>query len=55
MSLPPTTSRPADTETCGCCDGIGPSTPLPTDNRLGLSAVAYRIGEYADFKESLVS
>jgi hypothetical protein len=47
------TAIPPGTETCGCCDGIAPATPLAVDNRLGLSAIAYRIGRYADFRESL--
>jgi hypothetical protein len=40
-------------ETCGCCAGIEPSTPQAVDNRMGLSAIAYRIGEYAQFKDLL--
>jgi len=46
---------PPGTETCGCCEGIEASTPEKTDNRPGLSAVAYRIGTYARFKESLTA
>ena len=46
---------PPGTETCGCCAGIDPSTPAGIDNRIGLSAVAYRIGEYAQFKESMLA
>ena len=46
---------PPGTETCGCCDGAEPSTPGPVDNRTGLSAIAYRIGEYQQFKESLLA
>ena len=41
------------TETCGCCDGIAASTPTGLFNRAGLSAISYRIGDYAQFKESL--
>ncbi len=40
-------------ETCGCCDGIEPSTPKRNYNRHGLSLVGYRIGEYHDFHETL--
>jgi len=47
------TQRPPGTETCGCCDGIAASTPTGLFNRAGLSAISYRIGEYAQFKESL--
>ena len=43
------------TECCGCCEGIEASTPVAIANRTGLSAIAYRIGEYASFKESLLS
>lgn len=45
--------RPPGTETCGCCDGIAASTPAGLFNRAGLSAIGYRIGAYAQFKESL--
>ncbi|MBI3529358.1 MAG: baseplate J/gp47 family protein [Betaproteobacteria bacterium] len=45
--------RPPGTETCGCCDGIMASTPSSILNRAGLSAISYRIGDYARFKESL--
>lgn len=43
------------TETCDCCEGIDASTPRGLDNRMGLSAIAYRIGEYAQFKESMLA
>jgi hypothetical protein len=43
------------TETCGCCEGIGASTPQGLANRAGLSAIAYRIGEYAQFRESMLA
>ena len=43
------------TETCDCCEGVDASTPRGLANRMGLSAVAYRIGEYAQFKESMLS
>ncbi len=43
------------TETCGCCGGIDASTPQDLTNRMGLSAIAYRIGEYAQFKESMLA
>src|SRR5688572_11521456 len=46
---------PPGTETCGCCDGIEPATPVVLENRPGLGAVAYRIGEYAQFRESLIA
>jgi hypothetical protein len=43
------------TETCGCCEGIGASTPQGLTNRIGLSAIAYRIGDYAQFKDSMIA
>src|SRR6476469_1459563 len=43
------------TETCDCCEGIDASTPQGIDNRPGLSAIAYRIGEYAQFRESMLA
>jgi hypothetical protein len=44
---------PPGTESCECCDGVAPATPLAIENRGGLSAIGYRIGGYADFRESL--
>ena len=49
------TLLPPGTETCGCCEGVAASTPLGLDNRIGLSAIAYRIGDYAQFKRSLLA
>jgi hypothetical protein len=43
------------TETCGCCAGVEMSTPQAIDNRMGLSAIAYRIGEYAQFRDSMIA
>jgi uncharacterized phage protein gp47/JayE len=43
------------TETCGCCEGIDASTPKALANRMGLSVIAYRIGEYAQFKGSMLA
>jgi hypothetical protein len=43
------------TETCGCCDGVDASTPKAVDNRMGLSAIAYRIGDYAGFRDSMLA
>ncbi len=44
---------PPGSEACGCCEGIDASTPQRHANRHGLSAVAYRIGNHADFRASL--
>ena len=49
------TMMPPDTDTCGCCEGIAAGTPLDVGNRMGLSAIAYRIGDYAQFKGSLLA
>jgi len=40
---------------CGCCEGIEASTPAPVLNRPGLSAVAYRVGTHAQFKETMLA
>lgn len=44
-----------DATHCGCCVGIGAETPRGLSNRDGLSAVAYRIGDHARFRESMVA
>lgn len=44
-----------DQTSCGCCDGVQATTPVTIDNRVGLSAIAYRIGEYAAFKDSMMA
>ncbi|MBA5872982.1 MAG: putative baseplate assembly protein [Nitrospira sp. CR1.2] len=38
---------------CGCCAGIEAATPSPFFNRPGLSAIAYRVGTYRTFRQSL--
>ncbi|MCS6297262.1 MAG: putative baseplate assembly protein [Nitrospira sp.] len=40
-------------EECGCCAGIEAATPGLLVNRPGLSAVAYRVGTYGTFRQSL--
>ncbi|MFO1161122.1 MAG: putative baseplate assembly protein [Reyranellaceae bacterium] len=42
-----------NTECCACCDGITAETPQGIFNRSGLSAIGYRIGDYAQFRASL--
>jgi hypothetical protein len=42
-----------DSECCACCDGVTGETPQGIFNRTGLSAIAYRIGDYAQFRASL--
>src|SRR5947209_6413169 len=44
---------PPGSEACGCCDGIVAGTPQGVFNRGGLSAIAYRIGDYEQFRASL--
>ncbi|WP_017460720.1 putative baseplate assembly protein [Dyella ginsengisoli] len=46
---------PPGSEACGCCEGIETSTPEIHANRSGLSAIDYRIGGYAQFRESLLA
>jgi hypothetical protein len=39
---------------CGCCKPWAPLTPLEVENRAGLSAIAYRVGTYASFRETML-
>ena len=52
MSAGPVVSHPA---TCGCCAGVDVETPARIDNPPGQSAIAYRTGAHARFKESLLA
>ncbi len=49
----PDTTAPGDT--CGCCDGTAPETAATIENRPGLPAIAYRIGDHARFKASMLT
>jgi hypothetical protein len=40
---------------CGCCNGIEARSPVLIQNRPGLSAVAYRIGDHADVLASMLA
>jgi predicted phage baseplate assembly protein len=40
---------------CGCCEGLSAETPVALDNRPGLTAIAYRAGTHALFKETLLA
>jgi uncharacterized phage protein gp47/JayE len=40
---------------CGCCEGVAAATPVEVLNRPGLSAIAWRVGTHARFKESLLA
>jgi hypothetical protein len=44
---------PLPDDTCGCCEGVQPLTPVPHENRPGLPALAYRIGTHGSFKETM--
>lgn len=41
-------------ETCGCCTVPNPATPALIQNRPGLTAVRYRIGTFATFREAMI-
>jgi hypothetical protein len=41
--------------TCGCCAGTSVQTPQFELNRPGLSALAYRVGSWATFKQSMLA
>jgi hypothetical protein len=40
---------------CGCCNGISTRSPVLIQNRPGLSAIAYRIGDHADVLASMLA
>lgn len=40
-------------DTCGCCE-LPASTPLVAFNRPGLTAIAFRVGTYASFRQSML-
>jgi predicted phage baseplate assembly protein len=44
---------PEGADTCGCCSGVERETPREVVNRAGLRAIAYRIGTYREFRDSL--
>jgi predicted phage baseplate assembly protein len=41
-------------DACGCCAPESPATPLSISNRPGLTAVAYRVGSFASFRETML-
>ncbi len=43
------------TTDCGCCAGIDRETPRRIANTAGMSAIAYRVGTWAQFKESMLT
>lgn len=40
---------------CGCCEPGAAPTPWPVENRPALSAIAYRMGTFASFREAMLS
>src|SRR3954462_7390747 len=42
------------TKPCGCCEPLAPLTPLAVADGPARSAIAYRIGTYASFRESML-
>ncbi|MGD8702067.1 MAG: hypothetical protein PVH26_06495, partial [Desulfosarcina sp.] len=40
-------------DTCHCCKPPAGGTPVVIDNRPGLSAVAYRVGTFANFRQAM--
>ncbi len=42
------------TAACGCCEPLAPLTPASVENRPALSAIAYRIGTYGSFRETML-
>src|SRR5258708_32327332 len=40
---------------CGCCEGLDVATPAVISNPPGLSAIAYRVGTYLSFKQSMLA
>ena len=40
---------------CGCCAGIQVATPAQVQNRPGLSAIRYRVGDYGRFRHSMLA
>jgi len=42
-------------DACGCCEAPFDLTPLPLENPPGLSQVAYRVGAYGSFRETMLT
>lgn len=51
--LEPRAAPAPGSECCHCCEGVMAATPQALFNRAGLSAIAYRIGDHARFRDSL--
>jgi hypothetical protein len=48
-------SLSSHTADCGCCAGVDRETPLRIYNTAGLPAIAYRVGTWSRFKESMLT
>ncbi len=53
--MSPTSCQGDENCTCGCCSGISVQTPQGETNAPGQSAIAYRTGTWATFKESMLA
>jgi hypothetical protein len=42
-------------QTCACCQGIQPLTPVAIDNRPGLDRLAYRVGSHGRFLATMLA
>lgn len=42
-----------NTDTCGCCE-VAVATPISPFNRPGLSAIVFRVGTYASFRQAML-
>ena len=40
---------------CGCCEGLDVATPAVISNPPGSPAIAYRVGTYLSFKQSMLA
>ena len=40
---------------CGCCDGLGPETPVRIENPPAQPAIAYRVGTHSRFKATMLA
>src|SRR5262245_52699311 len=40
-------------DTCGCCE-VSAATPIPAYNRPGLTAIVFRVGTYASFRQAML-
>lgn len=41
-------------DTCHCCEPVAGLTPVSLYNRSGLSAIAYRVGTFAEFRQAML-